>query len=168
MAKRKLIATAIIRGASKWDYSASVATTRPDNTNLDEQGKQPKATTWTMKTKQPITQDENKSGSAGQAVHGLPPFSAQRVSSMLNMISFLSDNCLEQKGLYRKLGETVQQKELLDNFLNDKTPDLKKFSPHSIASVMKQVQSILPRNYSHSFRYSEKYTNHFYLTVGMD
>ena len=82
----------------------------------------------------------------------LPPISQESAKNLLRIIEYLSSACIQVPGLYRRLGDVAEQKHILASVEKGAAIDFKKYSPHSVTSVMKQVgklalvRSFLPKH----------------------
>lgn len=62
------------------------------------------------------------------------------LARLTQLVQFLDLNHLEEEGLYSKAGVGLERKEILRFCKNpDSLPDLSLYSPHSIASAVKEV-----------------------------
>ncbi|KAG7376252.1 hypothetical protein PHYPSEUDO_013925 [Phytophthora pseudosyringae] len=81
----------------------------------------------------------NSSAASLVPTSSAPPIPLSMVVTLTRVVRFLNESHLEEEGLYSKPGVGLERKELLRSFKSQHLPDLSVYSPHSIASVVKEI-----------------------------
>ena len=83
-----------------------------------------------------LIQDEDESESEIRS----PPFDEKALLSIKAIIAHINKTALQEKELYQQVGSVAEQRELNALFADQRITDLRKYSPHSITSILKQVK----------------------------
>ncbi|KAL3672017.1 hypothetical protein V7S43_002682 [Phytophthora oleae] len=84
-----------------------------------------------------------KANSSRLSLAASPSIPLSMLLTLTRVVEFLDDNHNEEEGLYSRSGLGLEQKELLRCCQSHRLPDLSVYSPHSIASVLKEILSEL-------------------------
>ncbi|KAG1701617.1 hypothetical protein DVH05_010920 [Phytophthora capsici] len=80
-----------------------------------------------------------KASSSRSSLTASPSIPLAMLLTLTQVVKFLDDNHNEEEGLYSKSGLGLEKKELLRCCESQRLPDLSLYSPHSIASVLKEI-----------------------------